>query len=781
LALLLLLVATPVANAADTQTTTHKFADEAFHATWARTDKAVSEGRIQRTWMWGPAPFTDGMMEPYAESPNHERLVQYFDKSRMEINHPDAENDGLWYVTNGLLVVEMVEGKYQTGDNTFDDSPDPAEVNIVGDPGDETGMSPTYADINEYGLMQTPATAEGTAITRMLDADGNVTDDQTMASQNVTAAYRVTVPGIDHTVASPFWDFMNSTGTVWDGTSYTDDLLFENPFYATGYPITEAYWSKVMIDGSLRDALWQCFERRCLTYTPDNPAGFQVEAGNVGQHYYKWRYETTPPVEPPTETPAEDVLVNLGTLNDSGVTGTARIILQGTQLTAIVDATGLVPGEEHMMHIHGNADGTEATCPTMDADTDGDGIVSLQEGAAFYGGVLLPLEPYQTADDAGHIFYKNTLDLTDQQVTDIGSLLDNTVVVHGLTVDDTYDASVPVACGEVMTATEAMAGMDDTTDTTNTDTEVTSDIMDAAGATVGTATFTEVDEGMQVEVSVTGLPAGEHGFHVHETGVCTAPDFTSAGGHFNPSDSQHPFHIGDLPNLTVGADGTGTMTVLTNKVADLGELNDTDGSAIVLHAGADDYMTPPSGASGDRIGCGVVYAPSEDTGGDDGDNGGEPGTPEPSSYSATLTALNASGASATATLDLDGDQLTITINGTGFETGQQHMMALYGFSDGTDAVCPSGNVTDEQGADSWGTEILNLSLEGMTTANYPVADETGSFTYQRTFTLTDNQIEQFADLSTTVLVIHGMMDGTDYVASTPAACGEVTADATPMT
>jgi Cu/Zn superoxide dismutase len=742
-----------------------------FDQTWARTDKPVADGVVSRTWMWGPEANTPLLQEPYAESPGGQRTVQYFDKSRMEINHPDAENDGLWYVTNGLLVVEMVEGKYQTGDATFDDSPDPAEVNIVGDPGDATGMSPTYADINTYGLMQTPATAEGTVISRMLDADGNVTDDQTMASQNVTAAYRVTVPGIDHTVASPFWDFMNSSGTVWDGTSYTDDLLFQNPFYATGYPITEAYWSKVMINGSLRDALWQCFERRCLTYTPDNPAGFQVEAGNVGQHYYKWRYETTPP---PTETSAEDVLVNFGTLNDSGVTGTARIILQGTQLTAIVDATGLVPGEEHMMHIHGNADGTEATCPTMDADTNGDGIVSLQEGVPFYGGVLLPLEPFQTADDAGHIFYKHTFDLTDQQVTDLGSLLDNTVVIHGLTVNDTYDASVPVACGAVMTGTEAMAGMDGTTDTTptNTDTEKTSTILDAAGATVGTATFNEVDEGMQVKVSVTGLTAGEHGFHVHETGVCTAPDFTSAGGHFNPSDSQHPFHIGDLPNLTVGADGTGTMTVLTNKVADLGELNDADGSAVVIHAGPDDYMTPPSGDSGARVGCGVVYEPTGDNG-----NGGQ----EPASYSATLTALNASGASATATLALDGDQLTVTVNGTGFVTAQQHTMALYGFTDGTDAVCPSGDVTDEQGADSWGTALLNLTIGETVGDNYPVADETGSFTYQRTFTLTSEQVAQFGDFSTTVIVIHGMMDGTDYVASTPAACGEVTADATPMT
>jgi Cu-Zn family superoxide dismutase len=354
-------------------------------------------------------------------------------------------------------------------------------------------------------------------------------------------------------------------------------------------------------------------------------------------------------------------------------------------------------------------------------------------------------------------------------VTDIGSLLDNTVVVHGLTVNDTYDASVPVACGEVMTAAEAMEGMDGTPTNVNDDTEVTSNIMDADGATVGTATFSEVDEGMQVEVSVTGLAAGVHGFHIHETGVCTAPDFASAGGHFNPSSSEHPFHIGDLPNLTVGADGTGTLTVLTNKVGDLGELNDADGSAVVIHEGADDYMTPPSGNSGARLGCGVIYPPAEDNG-----DGGNVAT----DYSATLTALNASGAAATATLTLDGEQLTVTVNGTGFETGQQHEMAIYGFTDGTDAVCPSGAVTDDEGATSWGDPLLALAT-GETVDQFPVADENGDFTYQRTFTLTPDQVTQFGDLSTTAIVIHGVVDGTDYVASTPAACGEVTADMAP--
>ena len=108
------------------------------------------------------------------------------------------------------------------------------------------------------------------------------------------AAENVTVPGIDHTIAGPFWDFMNSSGPVWEDGQITNDLLFPNPFYATGLPITEAYWATRPVGGTSVDVLWQCFERRCLTYTPGNSEGFQVEAGNVGQHYWTWRYGQQP-------------------------------------------------------------------------------------------------------------------------------------------------------------------------------------------------------------------------------------------------------------------------------------------------------------------------------------------------------------------------------------------------------------------------------------------------------------------------------------------------------
>jgi hypothetical protein len=274
----------------------HGFASEHFYDRWARTDLPVEQGIVARTWMWGPEPYTEGMFEPYADSPDGERLVQYFDKSRMEITYPNRPDDNLWYVTNGLLVVEMVDGRIQVGDDDFVDST-PAQIPIAGDPNDAFG--PTYADINDYGLRGEPATTVGTTLDMTLQ-NGSVVQDGGYAGYGVTAGYRVTVPNIDHTVASVFWGFMNSSGTVFVDGQYVENDLFPNPFYATGYPITEAYWANVLVAGTERDVLWQCFERRCMTFTPGNPEGFLVEAGNVGQHYYNWRYAE--PVEPPPAT-----------------------------------------------------------------------------------------------------------------------------------------------------------------------------------------------------------------------------------------------------------------------------------------------------------------------------------------------------------------------------------------------------------------------------------------------------------------------------------------------
>jgi hypothetical protein len=101
-------------------------------------------------------------------------------------------------------------------------------------------------------------------------------------------------PDTGHTVAGPFWEFMTSSAEVWQNGALVNAQLFENPFYATGLPISEAYWTTVRVAGTQQDVLVQAFERRVLTYTPANEPGWQVELGNVGQHYYFWRYGEFP-------------------------------------------------------------------------------------------------------------------------------------------------------------------------------------------------------------------------------------------------------------------------------------------------------------------------------------------------------------------------------------------------------------------------------------------------------------------------------------------------------
>ena len=143
----------------------------------------------------------------------------------------------------------------------------------------------------------------------------------------------------------------------------------------------------------------------------------------------------------------------------------------------------------------------------------------------------------------------------------------------------------------------------------------TADLRDASGESVGMATLVERGGEVQITIHATDLPPGVHGVHIHQTGTCTPPDFSSAGGHFAPESHQHGFenpagpHAGDLPNIEVGADGSGHFTLINDRVTlTSGEasLFDADGSAIVVHAGADDYRTDPAGDSGARIACGVI-------------------------------------------------------------------------------------------------------------------------------------------------------------------------------
>ena len=141
-------------------------------------------------------------------------------------------------------------------------------------------------------------------------------------------------------------------------------------------------------------------------------------------------------------------------------------------------------------------------------------------------------------------------------------------------------------------------------------------LIDDKGQTVGSAVFSQEGGGVRIILDVAGLPAGDKAVHIHEVGRCDPPAFESAGAHFNPTKAEHGSsnprgpHAGDLPDVTVNADGKGHMEVtaelvtLDKKVP--ASLLDADGSAIVIHERADDKRTDPAGESGARIACGVI-------------------------------------------------------------------------------------------------------------------------------------------------------------------------------
>ncbi len=140
-------------------------------------------------------------------------------------------------------------------------------------------------------------------------------------------------------------------------------------------------------------------------------------------------------------------------------------------------------------------------------------------------------------------------------------------------------------------------------------------VRSTTGRDLGTLTVTEVAQALSFSGTLRGLPPGLHGVHVHMAGRCDAPAFTSAGDHWNPTGKQHGTenargpHLGDMSNLTVGADSSASVLVVTRGGTLRGTTNglmDGDGASFVVHATADDYRTDPSGSSGDRIACGVL-------------------------------------------------------------------------------------------------------------------------------------------------------------------------------
>jgi len=259
------------------------FASLAFEMQW-KAGEAITPN------FWGPLANASGAREEvYAESTAGSRTVQYFDKGRME-----ARGDGS--VTNGLLATELVKGQMQVGDATFQAKTPPA----IAIAGDATNTGATYVAIATTAkALLIPATNKtDTRLTQGVAPDGTIiTGNAPNSTGTMLMAYDATT---QHNVTLAFARYRDRASLA-----------------AIGFAISEPFFATVPVSGQAKDVVIQVFERRVLTYTATNPEAFQVEMGNIGQHYYQWRYgsgnaaplvgTTTNPATPtvtltPTET-----------------------------------------------------------------------------------------------------------------------------------------------------------------------------------------------------------------------------------------------------------------------------------------------------------------------------------------------------------------------------------------------------------------------------------------------------------------------------------------------
>lgn len=244
---------------------------------WSETDGPVARGEVVRSWLWGPDTWL-AVNEPYVESSNGDRQSYYFDKARMEVNDPAAGRDA--FITAGLLVRDMIYGKAQVGDASFEDR-SPADVPLAGDEKPFNRDAPTYASLRgiaSIGAGRSVAPRPGQTIREVLNANGTITTNAALGGMVAYGSYDAT---LGHNIAAVFDTYLATLPNDW--------------MMSVGLPLAEPYWVRTNLKGVPSWVLVQVFERRVLTWTPDNAPEWRVEMGNVGRAYYTWRYGVLPP------------------------------------------------------------------------------------------------------------------------------------------------------------------------------------------------------------------------------------------------------------------------------------------------------------------------------------------------------------------------------------------------------------------------------------------------------------------------------------------------------
>ena len=232
-----------------------EFASPAFRIAWLQGEGVAPN-------FWGPTA-TEAITEQYTEAPGGMRLVQYFDKGRMELTDPASGA-----VTNGLLAKELIAGEIQIGAGASTPR-DPPAIPIAGDP---NGAGPTYALLHTTGApLFAPTPMRATSLAAAFTSDNQlVAESPQPTGITEPPAYDAAT---QHNVLGPFATFRRDVGL---GT--------------IGYALCEPFLATFTVAGAPRTVVVQVFERRVLTYTDRNPAPFRTEFGNIGRHYYQWRY-----------------------------------------------------------------------------------------------------------------------------------------------------------------------------------------------------------------------------------------------------------------------------------------------------------------------------------------------------------------------------------------------------------------------------------------------------------------------------------------------------------